>query len=90
MFKTFQELWNSPIGILVKVSNGEPPPSNVVTGIPYKQWKSHNFVGTFEEAFEETNWRYLKFALRNEDTPDNVEYMAYHIAEGGSHTFELV
>lgn len=86
----FSTAWNLPIGTRLKVSNGVPPPSTNKEGMPYRVWRSHNFVGTLEEKINFEGWRSLKIALDNNDTPDIVEYLAYSVQEDVFHTFELV
>jgi hypothetical protein len=88
---TFEDIWNDiELETVIAVSNGRPPPSTNIEGIPYKAWKSHNFTGTLEEKIERNNWRYLRFEVLNNETSDQVIYLAYEIPEGGLHTFTLI
>lgn len=85
----FEDAWNLPTDTLVKVSNGLPPPSTNTEGVPYNAWRSHNFTGTLEEKIERAGWRYLRFEVLSTTTPEQVVYLAYEIAEGQGHTFEV-
>lgn len=85
----FEQAWTDlKIDDLVRVSDGNPPPSNT-TGTAYNAWRSHNFVGTLEEKIERNGWRYLKFEVLPSDVPENVVYLAYEVADGPNHTFVI-
>lgn len=87
---TFEEVWNDDdnMDAVFVVRNGKPPPSANTEGLPYKAWSTNNFTGTLEEKITRSGWRYLKFEVLPSDTGEHVEYLAYEIADGGTHTFE--
>jgi hypothetical protein len=88
---TFEEVWNSiDLETVVTVSNGFPPPSSNTEGLPYKEWFSHNFTGTLEEKIDRNGWKYLRFEVDPTTTPVAVEYLAYEVAQGPGHSFEVV
>lgn len=88
---TFTLVWDSiPLNTKMKVSDGLPPPSTNTEGAPYNAWRSHNFIGTLEEKIQRNSWRYLKFEVDPTTTGDQMLYLAYDIAEGQGHNFELV
>ena len=88
---SFQLTWDTiPLNTTIKVSDGNPPPSTNKEGNPYKIWKSHNFIGTLEDKIDREGWRYLKFQVNNEFTPNPVDYLAYEVAETINHNYELV
>lgn len=86
MIMTFDEAWDLAIDTVVTVRTG-PPPSTNTEGYPYKAWKSHNFTGTLEEKITRDGWRYLRFEVNADETPEAVEYLAHEIPEGGAHSF---
>ena len=87
---TFEEIWNSvELETVVTISNGAPPPSTNTQGIPYMAWRSHNFTGTLEEKINRNGWRYLKFEVLADTTPEAVVYLAYEVAENVTHQFTI-
>lgn len=90
MLLNFNEVWDNVVeGETITVSDGTPPPSSNTQGVPYKAWKSHNFTGILEAKISKNNWRYLRLEVTNTSTPSEVSYLAYEIAEGGNHRFEI-
>ena len=86
----FEQAWNSlAVGDVVKVSDGTPPPSTNTEGLPFRLWRSHNFVGELEEKIGD-GWRQMRFRLHEDASPEEVEYLAYTIADGSPETFEKV
>lgn len=84
---TFDEFWTAAnLGDALSVRDGTPSPSNV-EGNPYKMWKSHNFDGILREKVTADGWRYLRIEVDPDETPEEVEFLAYDVAEGIGHTF---
>lgn len=86
---TFDDIWNNAdLETLITVSKDGPPPS-VTSGVAYQAWRSHNFTGTLEDKVTKNGWRYLRFEVLSDTTPDEVEYLAYEVADGLGHAFTI-
>lgn len=85
----FSDAWLWAVGTKIKVSTGKPPPSANQNGTPYKIWRSNNFTGHIREKKIVAGWRSLVVEMLNEDTGEQVEYLAHEIVEGRGHLFEL-
>lgn len=69
-------------GDYVAVSDGKPEPSRR-GGIPWRHWRSHNFIGRLVEKASGKS-RCMKFEI----APAGGTQVEYAICEGVGHTFE--
>jgi hypothetical protein len=85
---TFDDVWTSvSLDTVLTVSNSIPPPSTNTEGMAYRAWRSHNFEGVLREKVTHAGWRSLRIEVI--DTPAEVEFLAYDVADDGQHTFEV-